>query len=348
MSSKLKKPTVSGKTTVFQSKGARKTSSTAPSGSLSPRSAVFSAGLGPPTSGQPSNEKRLQEELSKVKEERDRFSRQAANAKCQLAERDNEVKNLQKIIDSNNQMPNGVTGSAAEQQNYFKAVIQNMPDNTSINLVDYLQRWNNELLIRIRDQALEIAELTTQRSGSGGQEDLVKSLSKQVADMSQRLKDCKMAASQNMSPMTSPPVSPPPKAKDPVTRSASTGYQSSPSLPADLRKLLCSLPEPLSDDLRNRTFLSQLRDIASRLRITSNSASDDSRGYSNPNRVTLQPSAIRRSASAERLATKRIDAFQRTRSLGSKDKDKHEHVLSSSPAVAQRRAKVRVRATKES
>ena len=298
MTSKLRKPNLSGKTTVFQSKGARRAGSTSPSGSLSPRSAVFSAGLGPPSSNQPNSDKKLLDELSKVKEERDRFSRQASNAKCQLLERDNEVKNLQKIVDSHNSMPNGVTNTAAEQQNYFKAVIQRMPDGASFDVLDYLQRWNSELLMKIRDQALEIAELTTNR-GSGEQDDIVKSLSKQVADLSQRLKDCKSVASSLMSPMSTPPVSPPPKSKDSVTRSASTGYQNAPSLPLELRRLLSSIPEPLSDDVRNRTFLSQLRDVTSRLRISSTTTTpDDSRGYANPNRVTVQTSTVRRSASA--------------------------------------------------
>ncbi|KAJ9472708.1 hypothetical protein DIPPA_12581 [Diplonema papillatum] len=156
---------------------------------ISPRSAVFSAGLSPP---HPNADKKLFEELAKVKEDKEKLTRTVAALKAQLQERELENKVLTQDIE---QLMTGIipeqdmlkTAAFTEQVNFFKAA-SHMPlgvplsassNNSSSHsipgnaeMMAFLQNWNAELLARISDQCFEIAELmatqqTCSESGHG-------------------------------------------------------------------------------------------------------------------------------------------------------------------------------------
>eukprot|EP01064_Diplonema_japonicum_P015852 TRINITY_DN2378_c1_g1_i1.p1 TRINITY_DN2378_c1_g1~~TRINITY_DN2378_c1_g1_i1.p1 ORF type:complete len:415 (+),score=73.87 TRINITY_DN2378_c1_g1_i1:64-1245(+) len=314
--------------TVFQSKGGGRRSvgnGVAKSGSLSPRSAVFSAGMAPP--GHP--DKKLMDELNKVREEKDRLHRSVAALKVQLSEKETEIKNMSLTIEQLyvSDIPDEGRQCEAfmDHVQYLQGIPAKAAAATSFDMLTFLQEWNKELLHKISCQALEIADVVT--GSKQGKDNLIESLSHQVRNLTSKLlvlSDAKPKAAVKciVSPSSSPPASPAHVSK----RSAVTSYQNSPAnvVPAELKRLLAAVPPPESPHDAYTPYLACLRDAAARLHLSPEvGPSAENKEHPKPvNPKAVSTAPPRRSASAERLNPRRGDGFQRTRSLGAKTAEK--------------------------
>eukprot|EP01059_Diplonema_ambulator_P012538 TRINITY_DN2289_c0_g1_i1.p1 TRINITY_DN2289_c0_g1~~TRINITY_DN2289_c0_g1_i1.p1 ORF type:complete len:392 (+),score=29.32 TRINITY_DN2289_c0_g1_i1:57-1232(+) len=335
----VKKPVVGGvKPPVFQSKGIGRRSVGASgtgqvkSGGLSPRSAVFSAGLAPP--GHP--DKKLMDEVQKLREERDKLNRSVAALKVQLSEKETEIRNLSSAVEQMFAMD--VPEEEADDEEFMEHVmyLQNVPSKAAagVDMMTFLQEWNRELLQRVSSQAFEIADLVV--GGKDGKDAVIEGLTGQVKSLTAKLlflNEVKgKSTKSSLSPLSSPPASPP-HLTHPPKRSAATSYQSPPTshhaVPPELKRLLSSIPPPDTSPDACTPYLSLLRDTASRLHITDptdhprpvNPKITSAIRSTTSTTLTLTSTTSplpRRSASADRLSKSRGDSFQRTKSLGAK------------------------------